>query len=252
MIQTTQYVLSGSTVTSTLNTLACYDPTTGDLLRVVAPNANLTKDTVHCSGTTVDAYTTQYTYTAAHQVASTTDPTGAQTTTSYDADSNVQTVTQTIDHTVTPATSTMTTYGYDQADRQTSVQQQYDPTRTLVTTIQYDAAGNTSVVAPPRATAANPSLSDYTNAAYATTYHYDAANRLKQVDLPNASGGTQQYVLQGYDANGRLTMTSLPESTTTDPAALATQQKTVVGYYDTGLIRTQTDLDHPFKGRFFG
>jgi RHS repeat-associated protein len=234
----TRYEVNGTgQITTTLRTYSCYSDT-GDLLSVTAPEAAIDPATFDCSTPNLP-YTTRYAYDAAHNELSETDPLGGTTSTTYDANGNEESVTNADDKT--------TTNHYDEADRLTKAEEPFKTVngqpRDLTTKIEYDAVGNVKREITPRAWDASVDKQTFTD--YVKSYQYDDADQLTRVDLPTSSAYAEaQYVHNTYDANGNLTSASLPV-TTSDPAAVPEDQRTVLQYFDSGAIRTSKDPDSP-------
>jgi RHS repeat-associated protein len=163
-------------------------------LSVVTPRGNVT-------GATPSQFTTAYTYDAAGNRLTVTDPLGHKTTSTYDPDGNVATVTD-------PRTN-LTTYTYDADNRQTKV------ARTNGTTLlsSYDGDGNL--------------LSQTDGANQATSYTYDAFDHLVTVTDPLSR--TTTYT---YDPLGLLSNLTDPAGRTTTYSYSPTQELASIGYSD--------------------
>jgi RHS repeat-associated protein len=229
----------------------------GERLTMVSPRGNVR------NGTPAQ-FTTTYTYDAAGNQLTRSDPLGHKTVSTYDKDGNVATVTDPANH--------VTSYDYDVNNRRTKITRA--DTSTLQTT--YDNVGNplTQVNAAGKTTSytydeldhmlsATDPLNRATNyvfdgignvkkvtdaAGRATTYTYDAADRLTNVTY---SDGTTPNVAYGYDAGGRRTsMTDGTGSTTYTYDALSRLTKTVNGRGGTttfgyDIADHQTSLTYP-------
>ena len=126
-------------------------------------------------------YVTDYTYDAAGRRLTMTDTRGSCSTTGSGCP-------------VGATQQDTTTYGYDIADRLTSVQTTYGATRTVQ--YGYDGANNRTSISYPDGKVAS--------------YTYDARNRMKTVSASWIPSSTTTY---NYDDAGRLTSTVLPAST---------------------------------------
>ncbi|HYZ75915.1 MAG TPA: RHS repeat-associated core domain-containing protein [Gaiellaceae bacterium] len=231
VVKETAYTVDGAgAITATRNTHYCYD-LAGDLVSRTDPKAGL--DSITCP--TTAAFTTKYAYDAAHRVLSVTDPLLHKQSVTYDANDNVATATD--------ESGSVETRSYDQRDLLVKV---VDPFvaggKTLTTKLDYDPVGNLQREINPRAWDA--STDKVTFNSYVTKYVYDAVDQLTRIDLPVAGTFTAAYVHNTYDANGNLLSTSLPV-TATDPAAVASDKKTVYTYLDPGWIRTAKDPATP-------
>jgi len=187
-------------------TTSTYDAA-GRLLTETDPIGNATTYTYDANGnqasvTDANNHTTTYAYDGLNRVATVTAPGGATTSYSYDAAGNVVSRTDANNH--------LTTYTYDDANRLA--------TMTLPLNRQwsysYDAAGNRAQVVDANGNSTQ-AAGDGT-----TTYSYDRAGRLTDVDYSDstpdvtftydavgnrtqmADGSTQTYM---YDSNNRLT-----------------------------------------------
>ena len=244
-VQETHKHVDPSAGLQSLNTVACFDATTGDAVSVTAPQAGLTAGTINCASTTL-ANTTYRTYDAAHRLRTTKDPNGNLRQRSYDLDGNV---TQTMDANTNP-----TTYSYDQLNRMTRVDEPFiaavpgSPTRYVTTMVSYDADGNQTQLITPRAFDTSRGVAPFNS--FATSYQYDAANRLVRIDLPvdaassNPNFNTHYYVHRAYDANGNVLWNALPD-TNSDPSLVPASKKTNLNYYDTGAIYSSQDPGNP-------
>jgi RHS repeat-associated protein len=231
VVKQTSYDLDGSgAITATRNTHYCYD-TPGNLISVTTPRAGLASIT--CP--TTAAFTTKYTYDAAHRLLTKTDPLSHAQTFTYDSNDNLATLKDESGNTQTRS--------YDQRDLLTKV---VDPFvvggRTLTTKYDYDGVGNLTREVSPRGYDASTDKVNFTN--FLTKYQYDAVNQLTRVDLPISSTTAASYIHNAYDANGNLTSSSLPVATT-DPTAVASNQKTLFTFFDPGWIRSIKDTTTP-------
>ncbi len=126
--------------------------------------------------------TTQYTYTLSDKVNVVTDPLGNKTTTTYDADDRVQTVTQQVSATL----NRQRTYSYDALSR---LYQLSDTT-----------SGSPGTVLETHAYTLNGKEQSFTDANnHAIRYIYDGFDRLDHTTYPDTA--TEQYQ---YDANGNV------------------------------------------------
>lgn len=230
VVKHTRKEVSGTTVTSTYLTHACYD-TAGDLRSVTSPRANLT--TVDCASTTT-AFTARFDYDPAHRPTTETDPLGRKRSRTYDANGNVATTTD--------ENGAVTTTTYDRRDLPATVVEPFDPSatpaRTLTTKFDYDGVGNRTRLITPRAYDASADKATF--AEYVTSYAYDAVNQLERVALPKAGTEAQLYVHHAYDAVGNLTMSATPD-TNADPSLVPAAKKTTVSYFDPGWVRRSAD-----------
>jgi RHS repeat-associated protein len=230
LTETTQTLVDAAgTVTNTLNTFYCYTAG-GDLRWFISPRANLMS--VDCAAATTPEFTTSHTYDLAHQELSSTDAAGRTTSSSYDANGNVETETN--------ESGNVTTDAYNQRDDLVTVVRPFDtaatPARTLTTTYEYDGFGNVKREISPRGYDASGDKATFTD--YVTSYAYDRLERLVRIDLPtSAAYPTPQYVHRAYDANGDLTLYTLP-GTSPDPAGVAANKKMTLTYLDPGWIDT--------------
>jgi len=160
------------------------------------------------AGANPTQYTWTYTYDAAGNVLTETDPLGNTTTTTYDAAGNKLTETDANNHT--------TTYTYNAANQLISVTA---PDRG-VTSYTYDDAGNKLTETDPRNNT--------------TTYTYDNANRL--ISSTTALGNKTTYF---YDANGNQTKVVDPRGNIT--GANPDDYATTSTYDAAGRLLTQTD-----------
>lgn len=211
----------------------CFDAV-GDLRSVTAPRAELA--TVECGAAgapTGTPFTSRIDYNAAHEVTVRTDPNNHQIVFGYDADGNVETIEN--------QQGTVEQREYDGRDKVVKVIQPFEggsSPRTLTTKLEYDAAGNLRRIISPRAWDASSDKQTFTD--YVTTYEYDAADRLTRTVLPRNGGTAQTYEHRRYDANGNVTVTTLPtEAATLD--AVAADDKTEMTYLDPGWVRTSKD-----------
>src|SRR5207249_829971 len=71
-----------------------------------------------------------------------------------------------------------------------------------------------------------------------TSYVYDKLERMIRTDLPtSAAYPTPQYIHRGYDADGNLTLYTLP-ATSPDPQGVLPVKKMTLTYLDPGWIDT--------------
>ncbi|MEJ7567739.1 MAG: DNRLRE domain-containing protein [Gaiellaceae bacterium] len=218
-----------------LKTHLCYD-LAGDLLWQISPKANLDNAPAACSGT-VPGFTTRISYDDAHRPLTQTDALDHVTAVSYDANGDAETVTD--------EDGTKTTREYNERGELVKIVEPFQKdaqgtvTRALTSRLEYDAAGNLKREISPRAW--DVSTDKQTFSQFVTSYAYDELDRLVKVDLPKATSESQHYMHRAYDANGNVTMVSLPTATA-DPTTLGATEKTVVDQYDTGWTRT---IDEP-------
>jgi len=205
-----------------LITHSCYDPA-GDLVRVTAPQADVA--TVDCSATTPPQYTTRFTYDAAHRAKVATDPLGRKKEVSYDANGNVETMTD--------ASTNVAKRFYDQRDLLVKVVEPFNDTRDVTSRYEYDGVGNMIKQISPRA-------HDAASDGLATKYTYDAVNQLTKIELPSSGPDDVFYVHRDYDANGNVIKTTLPDAAATVDG-VPQDKVTTVTHFDTGWIKTSDD-----------
>lgn len=242
-VQTIQYAITGGSVDAarTRTTNYCYD-IAGDLRSVTGPKG--AAGFTNCPSATASPYvyttapnTTKTQYDATHRKTKTTDPSGnvaAQTV--YNENGLV---TQTTD-----ANNKATQYTYSDRGEKIKEVDPFDSTTTRTTTAQwtYDNLGNLASYISPRAYDAAGGSAPFTS--YVTKYHYDADRRLTSTDLPTDANTAAAYSYTAYDSNGNKTMISLPSSQS-NPANLASTEKTSDSYWDNGAIYSQTDPATP-------
>ncbi len=214
---------------------SCYD-NTGNLVSTTAPKAALA--TVTCPASHTTPFTTVYGYDLAHRRTSVSDPLDHRTAFGYDANSNRTSVTD--------AAGNPTTYKYDALDRLTRTEQRFlagTSPRNVVTVVEYDENSNRTRLISPRGYDASPDKTTFSK--YVTKFNYDALNRLTRVDLPTDSTyPTAYYIHRGYDANGNMTVTTLPDSHSI-LADVPASAKTAVEYFDPGWIAASNDPANP-------
>jgi YD repeat-containing protein len=243
VVRETVYGTDTSTA-QTRNTHLCYD-IAGDLRSVTSPRADLATVTCPGDGPAAAAFTSTYTYDAAHRRLTSTDPLGHQTRTTYDANGNVATAEGDID--TASGRKSVTTVSYDQRDKPVKSVQRFDGTsRDVTSLVEYDPNGNRSKLISPRGFDTRPNGPYDATAYYVTFFGYDAANQPTRIELPHDArdGSERQYVHNAYDPNGNLAWTSLP---VTSSAASSVQDtaRTVMTYFDPGWIRTSDDPSNP-------
>jgi RHS repeat-associated protein len=248
VVTQTAYGSDGTTAGARV-THDCYD-LASDLRTVTAPNGN--GSFTACPDAAVTPYTplgapstTKYTYDAAHHMLSSKDPDGHSQSNTYDANGNVNSMTDGVN--VTSTTS------FDQLDRPVKMTEPFDtstsPVRYATSMLQYDAAGNVAKEISARAYDASADKSTF--ADYVTTYNYDAADRLIRTDLPHdAALGSQLFQYQRFDATGQLTAISLPTATNMSPSTVDWTQipasgKTTVSYSDAGDVTSENNPADP-------
>ena len=223
VVRQTSYDTSGATPKA-VNTHFCYD-LAGDLTSVTAPKADAA--TVDCAAP--PAFTTKYTYDAAHRTKTATDPLGHKRSVTYDPNGNVDTRTD--------PDGIVTTSFFDQRDLLIRQETPFTSTRKLVARMEYDGAGNVVRRISPRA-------HDSALASLITTMTYDRVNRLVKVALPYKGAETPSFIHRDYDDNGNLTKTTLADSAAT-LAGVPLDKVTDVTYFDTGWVRTSHDHVNP-------
>jgi RHS repeat-associated protein len=229
-------------------THSCYD-LAGDLRTVTAPRGNATFTSCPAATTPYTPLTvpntTTFSYDGAHEMLSTKDADGHVQSNTFDANGNVDSMTD--------GNGIKSTTAFDQLDRATTMTQPFDtsatPVRNVTSMLKYDAVGNISKEITERAYDASPDKSTFTD--YVTTYNYDPADQLTRADLPHdAALGSQLYQYRRYDANGQMTAISLPTATNMAPGAVDWTQipasgKTSITYFDTGDVLTENNPTDP-------
>lgn len=226
--------------TEVLRTHICYD-LAGDLRWLVAPKAALGTAPTDCSGTP-PANTARAAYDDAHRLLTATDPLGRVRSVGYDA--NGAAVSSTDED------GTQETRSYNQRGQLVKVVRALEKdagnltTRPLTSVLEYDPAGSLKREISPRAWDASADKITFTD--YVTEYFYDELGRVTRVALPKDATTIAAFVHRAYDANGNLTMTSLP-SAKADPVAtpLTAEEKTLVSYFDTGWVESSNDPANP-------
>jgi RHS repeat-associated protein len=226
----------------------CYENGTGDLLLMTAPKANLAvPPNCNTSPPPVVPYSTSYTYDAAHRQLAETTRADAQSpartrTRIYDANANV---TAEVDE-----QSTREDREYNQRDELVKTIEAFradaqgNPTRRLTTKLVFDGVGNLTRKITPRAWDAANGVAPFVD--YVTDYRYDEVDQLTRIDLPTAGGQARTYVHRAHDANGNLTMASLPVAiaTPTELTPVPADKRTNFAHWDPGWIRTSDDHIH--------
>jgi RHS repeat-associated protein len=215
-----------------------YDADTGDLLEALDPEGGLTTfgynsvgwvtsvvaPNGHEAGATASEWTTGFEHDDWGRVVVEVDPLGNRVRTDFDANGNVESVETGLSATVT--TGDVTVYGYDDADRLTTV----DPPGPGERTYSYDDDGRrigfvNELNAPADGWVYTyddlgrlESQTDPANAT--TTYGYDEASRLETVTQPG-SGSTcsatkVNCVTYAYDLAGRPTGVDYSDPATPD------------------------------------
>jgi RHS repeat-associated protein len=231
----TEYTVNGSgTTTDTRTTYNCFD-NVANLVTVTAPNARLASPPT-CPATTV-ANTTKYTYDAAHQRKSITDPLGHQQSVIYDADGKI---TQSTD-----ANGSITVNTYDQKDQLIKVVAPFmHGGRSTTTEYVYDPNGNKTRDISPRAYDVSTDKTTFTN--YVTGYTYDAGNQLVTQTTPSDASTPPAYIHHYYDLDGRQIAISLPVAQTVpDPTQVSGAAKNTNELFDTGWIASSKDPATP-------
>jgi RHS repeat-associated protein len=164
-----------------VKTQYCYYP--DGQVKFVARQAPTGSQTVTCSQPPTTGWeTTQYTYTLADMVNVVTDPLGNTTTTTYDADDRVQTVTQQVSTTQ----NRQRTYSYDALSR---LSQLSDTT-----------SATPGTILETHAYTLNGMAASFTDAnSNTTSYAYDGFDRLDHTTYPDQT--TEKFT---YDANGNV------------------------------------------------
>ena len=235
VIRQTRYHQKPDSTIQTLIQHSCYD-TVGNLISTTAPKAALAS--VTCPATHTTPYTTVYRYDDAHRPISVSDPLNHITTFGYDANGNRTRVTD--------AANNATVLRYDSLNRLTRTDEPYlvgTSPRSVVTVHEYDENGNRTRLISPRGYDASPDKATFSS--YVTTFSYDALNRLTRTGLPTDSGHpTAYYLHRGYDVNGNLTVTTLPD-THPNLADVPAAARTTVEYFDSGWIAASNDPANP-------
>jgi YD repeat-containing protein len=206
----------------------CYD-TVGNLVRVIAPNAELAAP--QCTVPTT--HTTTLGYDKAHRLISSSDPENRLSQRRYDRNSNVKTVTD--------AARKLTALRYDQRDMLIEVDEPFTATQRLISRRQYDRTGNLTREISPRAVgAAGGGAPD----RFVTRHDYDVVDQLTRTVLPSAqlasSSDDKRYLHRKYDNNGWVSdLTQVTDSATFDGTPPASRSH--YDYYDTGWIRISDD-----------
>ncbi len=234
-------------------THSCYD-LAGDLRWLTAPNANEPAPP-NCNAVPPPAttHTTKYTYDLAHrQLTETTQAAAGDLLRTrrqyYDPNGNV--VREDDEQ------QTATTYVFSERDELTKTEETFtkdpitnDPVRKLTTVLNYDNVGNLvrevsprawdACNAPPPATGCDPGA----NGDYVAEYRYDEVDQLTRIAQPDDAANTRKYIHRAYDANGNLTMTSLPVEDAEPPVPL--DKQTALDYWDAGSIYSSWDHIDP-------
>ena len=237
----------------------CYQHDTGELLWVVAPNANLPGPPAPPSSCNdqnpqqLPSYLTRYTYDGAHRQKTETTQAGpgAPLRTRelfYDENGNVTREDNEL--------GTRTEYTYTKRDELEKTietfreDEQHTPTRTLTTSLKYDKVGNLVLEASPRAwdkeddpvpdpDPVPPEPGD----DYVVEYLYDMVDRLNRIAMADDQENTRKYIHRAYDPNGNLKTTTLPvEAPEFGTLCQSEPDKcTELSYWDASWIRTSED-----------
>jgi RHS repeat-associated protein len=246
-------VTHGAGTADAATTSYTYDPATLGVATVTDPNGNVTVSTYDSNGNLLSTTgplgnTTSYTYNSSDEVLTKTSPLGETTYYSYDGSGNLQSVTDPLGNatsysygdsahpgditSVTDANGNVTSYTYDANGDVASKSLSPSSGVTDTTAYAYNADGERTCEASPKATAANvtcppagsPPVSDTTATAYdaagqvisvtdpdgqTTSYAYDPDGHLSRFTDPN--GNATQYA---YNGNGQQTKVTLPDGTT--------------------------------------
>jgi RHS repeat-associated protein len=230
----------------------CYDGV-GDLRWVTAPKAGLPDARSDCPAGTwpncpagsPPSYTTRYCYDEAHRLRTETDPldtAGNRTRTrrtDYDANDNV------IDEFDENGTNTHYTYTARGDVEMTEQTYSTIPLRKLTSKTVYDPAGNVVCEVSPRAWDFGSRCTPGSEGFYTTHYDYDAIGQVEKISLrTDAQQPSRSYVHRRYDGNGNMTLTTLPDySSTLEDVSLNKQTK--VDYFDPGWIASSEDHVNP-------
>jgi RHS repeat-associated protein len=218
------------------NTWLCYD-LAGDLRSVTSPRAGLSSLT--CPAAATQAFTSRYTYDAAHQRVTETDPLGHQTRTTFDLHGNVTGRERDIESGRVQKTTTT----YDVRDLPVRADQNLDAAngKTITSLTFYDGNRNKTKTVSPRAFDAAGRPASYTEATFSqfvTSHEYDPVDRMVRTVQPFSTAEPErQYVHRAYDANGNILWQSFPV-VTADPVQVRDSAKTTMTYFDPGWIRT--------------
>lgn len=163
----------------------------GNQITVTAPDTGVTTTGYDPAGRKISVtdqlnHTTTNVYDTAGQLVQTTTPTGEITSNAYDAVGNKTRVTDPSGHN--------TTYGYDAVNRQVAETTPLGDT----TTTAYDSVGNKTQVTDPL--------------GHVSNYTYDDADRLTTTVVDPGSGHLALQTTTAYDAAGRVTSKSGPNS----------------------------------------
>jgi RHS repeat-associated protein len=235
VIRQTRYHQKADASIETLTQHACYD-NVGNLVSTTAAKAALAS--VTCPADHNTPYTTVYGYDFAHRLTSVSDPLSHNTAIDYDANGNRKQVTD--------AAGNVAILRYDSLNRLTRTEEPYltgATPRTVVTLREYDENSNQTRVISPRGYDASPDK--VTFSSYTTSFSYDQLNRLTRVALPtDTTYPTAYYVHRGYDVNGNLTVSTLPD-THPNLVDVPASAKTQVEYFDLGWIAASNDPANP-------
>lgn len=230
----------------------CYDGV-GDLRWVTAPNAGLPDARTDCPAGTwpncpagsPPSYTTRYCYDEAHRLRTETEPLdtpGSRTRmrrTDYDPNGNV---TDEFDE-----NGTNTHYTYTARGELATTVATYTttPARTLTSKAVYDPAGNVLCEVSPRAWDFGNRCLPGSEGYYTTHYTYDAVNQVEMISLPTDSQQpSRSYVHRRYDGNGNMTLTTLPDYSST-LGGVPQNKQTKVDYFDPSWIALSDDHVNP-------
>ncbi len=218
----------------TLREQYCYD-VAGDLRSITRPKAG--NADVTCTPYADRSFTTKLDYDDAHRVVKQTDPEGRVRSQTYDANGNVENVTD------EQRLAEPERRSYNQRDELVRITEPFTDTRKLFTEYEYDPVGNLKREISQRSFDAGGTSSG----EFVTTHHYDSNDQLIKTDLPDDGSGptAAAYVHRAYDRIGNLTMVSLPV-TKASASTLVPEDKTVMRHWDPGWIQ---ETDHPTPSR---
>jgi len=223
-----------------------YDPATLGVTSATDPNGNVTTSTYDSSGNLLSATdqlgdTTSYSYNSLNEVQTKTSPVGETTSYTYDSNGNLLSVTDPLGGTtsytygdtahpgditsVTDPDGNVTAYTYDTRGDLASARVSPSAGATDTTTYAYDADGERTCQASPKATAAGVTCPPAGSppAADTTATAYNAAGEVTSVTNPD--GHTASYA---YDADGNLTRVTDPNGNVTSYTYNGDNQQTKI------------------------
>ena len=220
---------AGSAGETSRTTGVCYD-NVGNQVAVVAPNAGLTAAPT-CPVASTVSHVTRVEYDLAHRRSKITDPVGNAASQVYDRNGRVISTTDQRGKT--------TTMRYDPRGLLVESIAPYVPSgRSVTTRFEYDGNGNRTKQISARA------VDKGTTVDYVTGYTYDKINRPTRVALPKDAVTDAAHEHYGYDADGRMTVKTLPVTDTTI-GTVGPNARTSLTYFDTSWIATSDDPGSP-------